>query len=190
MIIDHHTKFVRAQVTFISVFNPTSTSKQWPLAQWLPDSLITHINLARRVKFCSEKCVNCQIWQVTWNVILDHGVSLAIQLSLGSQFVSTWSQSRVSILTLGKGKSRQSRNLKKLVSTIEISQFCLDTTFQSQKSWSKLRNLLRPELFGKPWLDLDLELVTFITFLDWDFSICQDFCAWSPSKSLNNVEIS
>jgi hypothetical protein len=39
-------------------------------------------------------------------------------------------------------------------------------------------------------LDLDQELVDFSFFLDWHFSICQDFWAWSPSKSLDNVEIS
>ncbi len=39
-------------------------------------------------------------------------------------------------------------------------------------------------------LDLDWELVNFITFLYQDFSICQDFWAWSISKSLDNVEIS
>jgi hypothetical protein len=40
-------------------------------------------------------------------------------------------------------------NFKKLVSTNEKSWFCLDTTFQSQKSQSRLRNLLRPEIFDK-----------------------------------------
>ena len=38
---------------------------------------------------------------------------------------------------------------KKLVLTIEISRFCLDTTFQSQKSRSRSRNLSRHEIFGK-----------------------------------------
>jgi hypothetical protein len=38
-------------------------------------------------------------------------------------------------------------------------------------------------------LDLDRELVNFITFLDRDFSTCQDFWSWSTSKSLDNVEI-
>jgi hypothetical protein len=82
-------------------------------------------------------------------------------------------------------------------SEIEISWFCLDITFQLQKSQSRSRNLLRPELFGKSRqlvlissLDLDWELVNFITFLDWNLSICQDFWTWSPSKSLDNVEIS
>ena len=37
-------------------------------------------------------------------------------------------------------------------------------------------------------LDLDQELVNFIIFLDWDFSICQDFWTWSPSKSLNKSQ--
>ncbi len=34
-------------------------------------------------------------------------------------------------------------SFKKLALTIEISQFCLDTTFQSQKSQSRSRNLSR-----------------------------------------------
>ncbi len=42
-------------------------------------------------------------------------------------------------------------NFKKLVSTIEKSWFFLDTTFQSQKSGSRSRNLSRPEIFGKSW---------------------------------------
>ena len=37
-------------------------------------------------------------------------------------------------------------------------------------------------------LVLDWELVNFIIFLDWDFSICQDFWSRSTSKSHDNVE--
>jgi hypothetical protein len=37
-------------------------------------------------------------------------------------------------------------------------------------------------------LNLDRELVNFIIFLDWDFSICQDFWSRSTSKSHDNVE--
>ncbi len=70
------------------------------------------------------------------------------------------SQSRVSILTLSKSRSQQSRKSwqfqkacldnRVVLIKIEISQICLDTTFQSQKSWSRSRNLSR-EIFGKPW---------------------------------------
>ena len=37
-------------------------------------------------------------------------------------------------------------------------------------------------------LNLDRELVNFIIFLDWDFSICQEFWSRSTSKSHDNVE--
>jgi len=39
-------------------------------------------------------------------------------------------------------------------------------------------------------VDLDQESVDFIILLAQDFSICWDFWAWSPSKSLDKVEIS
>jgi hypothetical protein len=39
-------------------------------------------------------------------------------------------------------------NFKKLVLKY---RYCLDTTFQSQKSRSRSRNMSRPEIFGKYW---------------------------------------
>jgi hypothetical protein len=74
-------------------------------------------------------------------------------------------------------------NFKKLVSTIEKSRFCLDAIFWSQKFQSRSRFI---EIYQKSWffLHLDQDLVDFITFLN-----LSRFLAWSPSRSLYNVEI-
>ena len=93
----------------------------------------------------------------------------------GSQFVST----------LEKGWSRQSRkslhfqNLsldnREVSIKIEKSWFCLDTTYQSQNSWSRLTKLLKPDIFGKSqqfvsmesgWLILSFILIEISQFVE------------------------
>ncbi len=109
------------------------------------------------------------------------------------------SRSRLSILTLSKCLSWQSRksshfqkvhlNNWELLISIKISQFCPDINVQTQMSQSK--NLAWKFChFLRVCLDLDKKLSGFLHINRWDFSICQDFLSFSYSKCLDNVEIS
>ncbi len=79
-------------------------------------------------------------------------------------------------------------NFKKLVLTIEKSQHPLPVP----KVLMEIEKSVKTWNFGyilTVCFDLNREWVGFIILLDRDSSICQDFLAWSPSKSLYNVEI-
>ncbi len=72
--------------------------------------------------------------------LLDH-IKQAAHTAWGSWFVSIVSWSRVSISTLATVSLDSQKNLdtfKKLVSTIEISQFCLDSNIQVSISQLRL----------------------------------------------------
>ena len=107
------------------------------------------------------------------------------------------------VSTLTKSKSRQLRKPR------QFQEACLndrEVSIKIEKSWFCLENhlpvpkvLIEIEKSVETWtfwqiltvcLDLDQESVNLIIFIDQDFSICQDFWAWSHSKSLENVEIS
>ncbi len=93
-------------------------------------------------------------------------------------------------------------SFKKLVSTIEISRlrsrnldFVSTRPKKSEKVW---KVSIETEKSAETWhfwqistvcLDLDRELVNVITFLDRDFSICQDFWAWSLEKVLKKSQL-
>ncbi len=73
---------------------------------------------------------------------------------------------------------RENLNSFKKIALIEKSWSCLNATFRSQKYRSRSRFTKSLHFFLK-W-----EKVNFSFFLYRDFLICQDFWAWSPSKSL------
>ena len=89
------------------------------------------------------------------------------------------------ISTVSKSESRRSRYLDWDREISILSRHVQKVSIESEKSvetWHFWQ-------ISTVCLDLDRELVNFITFLDRDFSTCRDFWSWSTSKSLDNVEI-
>jgi hypothetical protein len=90
-----------------------------------------------------------------------------VWLPWGSQFVLTWSRSRLSISTPKKGQSRLSRksrqfqkvslNTRDFSIKIEKSRFCLNITIQIQisRSWSRFiktyRDLPKISIISRSW---------------------------------------
>ena len=106
-----------------------------------------------------------------------------------SRFVSTWSQSRLSISTLSNSSPWQSRNLN----------WDQDFLILSWHQCPDLKVSIKIEKFIETWkfhhfltirLNLDREVSGFLNISCWDFSICQDFLSFSYSRCLHNVEIS
>jgi hypothetical protein len=121
-------------------------------------------------------------------------ISHVDRLSLGSRFVSKRSWSRVSISSLAKSKSRQSRKSRHCQ---KVSFNNRDISILSRHHLPVPKVSIEIEKSVKTWyfwkistvcLHLNWELVNFITFLNQDFSICLDFWSWSTSKSLNKSQ--
>jgi hypothetical protein len=89
------------------------------------------------------------------NIIIKYKILISMGVSICLDVVSIETLD----LDTGKGWSRQSRkslhfqNLsldnREVSIEIEKSRFCLDTTFQSQKSRLRSRNMSRHDIFGK-----------------------------------------
>ncbi len=124
-----------------------------------------------------------RFWNVCFGLTVGLGVSICPESQSRQKKIRSW--------RLRKSWQLQKACLddREVSVKIEKSQFCLEATFQSQKSWSRSRFI---KIYQKSWFFLDLNqwFADFTTFLNRDFSICLNFLACTPSKSLNNVEIS
>jgi hypothetical protein len=101
------------------------------------------------------------------------GIDVSLGVSIWLDCVWIVSQSRLSVSTLAESRSQRSRKSWQFQKAclddwevwieIEKSWFCLDTTFQSQKSQSRSRNLSRHEIYSKFWqfvlISIESELI-------------------------------
>ncbi len=89
--------------------------------------------------------------------------------------------------------SRHHLSVQKVSIKIRKSWFCLDTTFQSQKSWSRSRNPTRHEIFGQSqqFVLISIETELILSFFLINISqFVKIFEPEVPQKSFDNVNIS
>ena len=124
---------------------------------------------------CNENVLCCVMFELNLKVSkLSLGVLICHDLDIFKKLLLTIESSRRS-RSLDQDReilimSQNNLPIKKVLIEIEIYQ-----------------DLPKVLIF---FLDLDWELVDFSFLLDRDFSVGRDFWAWSPSKRLDNVEIS
>ncbi len=129
-------------------------------------------------------------WLLVWSCVKWSIVSLLLYSFLG---ILCFYRIELSPGGLNLSRHRKKVSLdsfKKLVSTIEKSRFCLDTSEKVRKVSIETKKSAETWHFWQILtVYLDRELVNVITFLDRDFSICQDFWAWSLEKVLKKSRL-
>ncbi len=116
-------------------------------------------------------------------ICLDRVSIKTLNLDTGRELVSTVEK----ILTISKSLSWRLRSLNRDGEILILSLHYLPVSKVSMEIKKSVDTWQFWQILTV-FLDLDRELVNFIIFLDWDFSICQDFWFRSTSKSHDNVE--